>query len=566
MSRNLQVELEVGREACQPVEIGEAVDRIAARLKSRLPLSLILVRRFDVTRRRLETVAAWAAGNVRPPDRTRTECAAEEMGPVLDWCHTGHVRMGVAGGDDAIVRLLVPEGLTGVVLVGPLGDEEGPIGVLVLVARQGTIFEAEHEELARVLLEPFRVALDHDLRFHELARLREAVEADNRALLSRLGRQEIVETVVGAEEGLRSVMERVEQVAHTDAPVLILGETGSGKEVVARAIHQRSRRSAGPVVRVNCGAIPPELVDSELFGHERGSFTGAIATHKGWFERADGGTLFLDEVAELPLAAQVRLLRILQDGSFERVGAQRALTVDVRIVAATHRDMAQLVAEGRFREDLWYRISVFPIRLPPLRERNEDIPQLAAHFAWKAGKRLGAGPLVPSPEDVELLLAYDWPGNVRELASVIERAAILGNGRQLMVAAALGTSTATRRGPPAGATMSSRVAAAQQTSAWPSSPSFGQPPPSPAYGQAPQSWSQPPQPAWYAAPPPSQPPLPSLDEAMVQHINEALAATYGRIEGPFGAAARLKINPHTLRARMRKLGIDWQKYRVHGRE
>jgi hydrogenase-4 transcriptional activator len=559
MSRNLQVELDVWKEACRPVEIGEAVDRIAARLKNRVPLRLILVRRFDVTRRRLETVAAWACEDDRPPERTRTECSAEDMDPVLGWCHTGHVRMGVAGGNDPIIRLLVPVGVNGVVLVGPLADKDGPIGVLVLAARNGEIFEPEHEELARMLLEPFLVALEHDVRFHEIARLREALEADNRALLSRLGRQEIVESVVGAEEGLRSVMERVEQVAPTDVPVLILGETGSGKEVVARAIHQRSRRATGPVVRVNCGAIPPELVDSELFGHERGSFTGAVATHKGWFERADGGTLFLDEVAELPLAAQVRLLRILQDGSFERVGAQRVLTVDVRVVAATHRDMAQLVAEGRFREDLWYRISVFPIRLPPLRERGEDIPQLAAHFAWKAGKRLGAGPLVPSPEDIELLLAYDWPGNVRELASVIERAAILGNGRKLMMAAALGTSTSPRRGsqippsPPVRSAMSSA----------PASPWSQQPGLTPPLGSG---WPQAPQPSYFAPPRPSPPPLPSLDEAMVQHITEALAATYGRIEGPFGAAARLKINPHTLRARMRKLGIDWKKYRVQGRD
>src|SRR5262249_330570 len=198
-----------------------------------------------------------------------------------------------------------------------------------------------------------------DRRLHELARLREAAEADRRALLSRLQRQDVSDAIIGAESGLRTVMERIEQVARTDAPVLILGETGSGKEVAARAIHTRSRRADGPFLRVNCGAIPTDLVDSELFGHERGSFTGAVSSRKGWFERADGGTLCLDEVGELPAAAQVRLLRVLQDGTFQRVGGQQVLTVDVRIVAATHRDLRAHVRAGSFREDLWYRISVF---------------------------------------------------------------------------------------------------------------------------------------------------------------------------------------------------------------
>src|SRR5262249_13715910 len=192
-------------------------------------------------------------------------------------------------------------------------------GVLTLVARPGHSFRPEHGEMLRTLLEPFTVALENDRRLREMTALREAVEADNRSLLSRLGRHDISDSIIGAETGLRPVMEQIELVARADAPVLLLGETGSGKEVVARAIHTRSLRSARPFLRGNCGAIPPELVDSELFGHERGSFTGAVAVRKGWFERADGGTLFLDECGELPLAAQVRLLRILQEGTFERV-------------------------------------------------------------------------------------------------------------------------------------------------------------------------------------------------------------------------------------------------------
>jgi len=314
--------------------------------------------------------------------------------------------------------------------------------------------------------------------------------------------------IVGADAGLREVMQQVEQVAPTGAPVLLLGETGSGKEVVARALHDRSRSAAGPILRVNCGAIPSELVDSELFGHERGSFTGANAQRRGWFERADGGTLFLDEIGELTLAAQVRLLRVLQDGVFERVGGSEPLAVDVRIVAATHRDLAAMVRAGQFREDLWYRINVFMIRLPALRERRGDIALLADHFAARAGQRFGATvALRVSPEDVALLEDYAWPGNVRELQAVVERAAILGEYKRLDIARALGRT--------------------------------------PAAGSSPNG------PARVA----SDDAFPTLDDAIRTHIERALARCQGRIDGPKGAARLLAIHPNTLRSRMEKLGM-----------
>jgi transcriptional regulator with GAF, ATPase, and Fis domain len=331
------------------------------------------------------------------------------------------------------------------------------------------------------------------------------------------------DVIIGERGGLAPVIQLVNCVAATDVPVLILGESGAGKEVVARAIHSRSLRAEGPLVKVNCGAIPPELVDSELFGHERGSFTGAVGLRKGWFERADSGTLFLDEVGELPLAAQVRLLRVLQDGTFERVGGQRTLKANVRIVAATHRNLMDMSMSNRFRHDLWYRISVFPINLPALRDRPEDIPLLAAHFAARAGIRLTGVPLVPSTSDIELLVRQPWPGNVRELGSVIDRAAILGQGRSLRLSESLGRGPSELPPPPR-----EEVPASVEVTR--------------------RSGGE----------------VRSLDTVMVEHIERALASTRGRIEGKNGAAAILGINPHTLRARMRKLGIDWARFRVRG--
>jgi transcriptional regulator with GAF, ATPase, and Fis domain len=504
---------DVWREACQHIDLAEAALRIFPVLAGRLPLARLSVRELDLGRRTVETLATVPA---EPAVASRSEVGADELDAILAWCRGGALEHAAAGVLERRLPGLLPPDTQGDLLVGPLLSPEEPRGLLVLVARRGARFDAGHEAMARALLEPFSAALENDRRVRALSAVREAAQAERQALLSKLGRSEAGETIVGAEAGLRPVMERVGLVAGLDVPVLVLGETGSGKEVVARAIHARSRRAAGPFLRVNCGAIPPGLVDSELFGHERGSFTGALAERRGWFERADRGTLFLDEIGELPLEAQVRLLRVLQDHTLERVGGHRSIPVDVRIVAATHRDLQTLIAEGRFREDLWYRIAIFPIQLSPLRERIEDIPALANYFALRAARRFGTPPQLPAPEDLALLACYPWPGNVRELIAVMERAVILGSGERLEVAKALGVASAAV-GPVTGGARGA-VAAADE-------------------------------------------PFLPLDRAMARHVEAALARTGGRVEGPRGAAALLGINPHTLRARMRKLGVDARRHR-----
>ncbi len=506
----------VWREACRHIEIGESTATISQILSERMPVQRCIVRRIDTARCSLETVAVSPASSAFA---ARTVCCKTQLQQVREWGQSGRVLQRNNGqSTDEAWDILVPPGIEGDVLAGPLAGPDGPCGVLLLVAEEGQVFEECHNSMVQALLEPFSAALENDHRLREMAVMQSAAEADKRSLLTRLGRKEMADTVVGADSGLRAVIERVTLVATSDVPVLVLGETGTGKELIARMIHTRSSRAGGPFLRINCGAIPLELIDSQLFGHERGAFTGALETRQGWFERADGGTLLLDEIGELPLEAQVRLLRILQDGWLERVGGQNPIHVDVRIVAATHRDLAAMVREGKFREDLWYRLAVFPIFLPPLRDRVGDIPELARHLAERAAARLVLPFSMPSPEDIQLLSAYPWPGNIRELAAVIDRAAILGNGKRLEVATALGVSGGRGDASPGGIPpMASRSNARTE--------------------------------------------IVSLAEANKRHIEAALAATRGRIEGQRGAAALLKINPHTLRARMRKLGVDWAHFR-----
>jgi len=303
--------------------------------------------------------------------------------------------------------------------------------------------------------------------------------------------------LTGDSAGMRAVRQAIRQTAPTDATVLILGETGTGKELVARAIHQLSARHNQLLVQVNCGALSPALVTSELFGHEQGAFTGASKQRLGRLELANGGTIFLDEIGEMPPDAQVLLLRALQEGTIERVGANKSVSVDLRVIAATHRDLDTAVAEGAFRADLFYRINVVPIRVPPLCDRREDIPSLARHFMQQSSRKLGRSFAPLSEGTLGLLTSYSWPGNVRELRNIIERAAVLSPGEELVI-----------------------------------------------------------EPAWFRLPIVTGAEEHSWQDRERTAIREALGRTNGRIYGADGAAALLGLRPTTLYGKMRKLGIS----------
>ncbi|MFH0728732.1 MAG: sigma-54 dependent transcriptional regulator [Pseudomonadota bacterium] len=413
-------------------------------------------------------------------------------------------------GDDAVtgpvVRQLGAENLPGLIL--DLALEKEFIGTVAVLGSPDELFTEEHMHLFSLINEPFAIALANCLRYRELQSLRDMLADDNRYLQHEL-RQLVGSRVIGAEFGLKSVMEQIRQVAPLKSPVLLLGETGSGKEVIANAVHYLSPRKNAPFIRVNCGAIPQSLMDSELFGHEKGAFTGASLRKRGRFERANGGTIFLDEIGELPLEAQVRLLRVLQEKEIERVGGSETIQVDIRVIAATHRNLEQMLSEGKFREDLYFRLRVFPILIPPLRHRTEDIPALVEHFVRKKAReiKLSRYPSLAAGA-LERLMRYRWPGNVRELENAVERALITNKGGALEFA-------------DIGSPMRDRLPVATVQSA----------------GQLEE--------------------ITELDMVITHHIQNTLERCHGRIEGEKGAAKLLKINPSTLRKRMRKLGIPF---------
>jgi len=395
----------------------------------------------------------------------------------------------------------------------PIIGREGVLGVLSLATRREKAFCPDDVPFLRQIGRQIAIAVENARAFREVSDLKNQLTQEKLYLEDEIRSELKFEAIVGRSEALRRVLEQVETVAPTDSTVLIYGETGSGKELVARAVHNLSARKGNAFVKLNCAAIPTGLVESELFGHERGAFTGAISQRVGRFELANRGTMFLDEIGEIPLELQPKLLRVLQEREFERLGSTRTLRTDARLIAATNRSLEALVAEGKFRSDLYYRLNVFPVRVPALRERPEDIPLLVRHFVQQFSRNLGKTLDAISAETMSALTSYPWPGNIRELQNVIERAVILANGPVLTVRsddlrpqhqAAAASSSAKTEALPITANRNIREA---------------------------------------------------LEDAEREQVLAALEKANWVVAGPDGAAARLGMKRSTLQSRMQKLGI-----------
>ena len=442
-----------------------------------------------------------------------TAPAVHQVGVLEDW-----LKERLARGESAITTL--PEELpTEAVQARDLARRTGACSILALPAATGgevvggLVLHTSRTarrwapslvEGLRMLSDIFAAALHRrrqDLamraNIETIEKLNARLVADNVYLKEEVKSYHNFDDIVGESPALRTALSRLGLVAQTNSSVLLIGPTGSGKELFARALHERSRRHTRPLVRVNCAALPATLVESELFGHEKGAFTGAVGTRQGRFELADGGTIFLDEIGDLPQDIQVKFLRVLQEGEFERVGSSRTRRVDVRLIAATHQDLEAAVAEGRFRADLYYRLSVYPIRLPSLKERTEDIPQLVWFFINKHQRELGRR-ITEIPSSVmDAFIRHDWPGNVRELENVVERSMIASKGEVLQLDAPLAVSER---------------------------------PQAKVFGDA-------------------------LDDMQRAHIEAVLSRCGWRINGKGNAAERLGVHPNTLRFRLKKLNL-----------
>ena len=403
--------------------------------------------------------------------------------------------------ESPVAQRLVAEGIKMFCSV-PLLSHDRALGALNVGRCNAEAFSPEDIELLTEVAKQVAIAVENAQTYRQLAELKDKLAKEKVYLEEEVRTEHNFGEIVGNSAALRKVLKEVETVAPTGSTVLIHGETGTGKELIARALHDLSPRRDRTFVKLNCAAIPTGLLESELFGHEKGAFTGAITQRVGRLELANGGTLFLDEVGDIPLELQPKLLRALQEQEFERLGSARTVRVDVRLVAATNCDLQQMVADGKFRSDLFYRLNVFPIKLPPLRERSEDIPLLVRHFAQQFAQKMGRGIESIPAEVMDALMRYPWPGNVREMQNVIERAVILSRNGRLRI--------------------------------------------------APQS---------LACAEPSQKLNGQLDAREREAIETALRATAGRVAGPHGAAQRLGLPHSTLEFRIKKLGIDKFQFR-----
>ncbi|MFY9583098.1 MAG: sigma 54-interacting transcriptional regulator [Candidatus Acidiferrales bacterium] len=497
----LRVLLEVNNALVSNLDLRELFKAIAACLRRVMHHEYTSLALYDPETKRLRLTALdfpQGRGVIREEMSVAVEtspsgCAFSNRKPLLA------NRAELERYDSEIARLLLAEGVKSVCCV-PLITGNRVLGALNVASLRDAAFTQEDADLLSQVSAQVAIAVENALAFREIAALKNKLAEEKLYLEDEIRTELNFEEIVGESPSLKGILKQAETVAPTDSTVLILGETGTGKELIARAIHNLSACREHTFVKINCAAIPTGLLESELFGHERGAFTGAIAQKLGRFELAHGGTLFLDEVGDIPLELQPKLLRVLQEQEFERLGSTRTIRVDVRVVAATNRDLTRMVADREFRSDLFYRLNVFPLVVPPLRERRGDIPTLVRYFAQKYARRMNKRIEIIPAETLDRLTRYHWPGNIRELENLIERAVIISPGTAL------------------------RVPRAELKS------------------QADESGGG----------------LATLEAAERQHIVRALKETNGVLGGPRGAAARLGMKRTTLQSRMQKLGIARQ--------
>lgn len=495
----LQLILDVNHAVNAHLEMRPLFEAIASALRRAFALDAIHLALYDPERQALR-VTLLDSPEGQPPLREQglLPLAGSPAG------HAYTTRRAVVLRQDALqsvsehgARYLMREGLASLCAL-PLPGRHEVLGTLQLASHDAHAFAPEVVELLTRVAGQIAIALDHALAYQRIERLNVRLAEEKLYLEDEIRSHLQFEEIVGQSAALRAILRQIETVAPTGSTVLICGETGTGKELIARAIHQTSTRRQATFVKLNCAAIPTGLLESELFGHEKGAFTGAIAQRIGRFELAHKGTIFLDEIGEIPLEVQPKLLRVLQEQEFERLGSARTIRADTRLIAATNRDLAEMMREHRFRADLYYRLNVFPIQLPPLRERREDIPLLVHYFTQQFARRMNRAIESIPTEAMAALVRYEWPGNVRELQNLVERSVILSPGSSLRV--------------PLEALQAS------------------------ASGHSPLGTT-------------------TLDEAERQHIVRALEAAQWVVGGPQGAAVRLGLKRTTLQSRMEKLGI-----------
>ena len=507
---------EASRRICSSLKIEKALWNCYRFIKDFVPVDGLTLHLFDPGLGFMETVADGAAagdGEVYPfktrlPSAVRDEIQSFIVGlegkpkcQIVDRLDRDEMAKVVA---EDLAASDLPALILDLIIEGDY------LGILVVTNGWREKYTEEHARKIFLLHDPFAMACANYLRYRDLQELKDRLADNYRSLQDDLIHLK-GDQVVGAEQGLKGVMEMVRQVAPGDTPVLLLGETGTGKEIIAQAIHRLSRRREEPLIKMDCAAVAESLMESDLFGHEKGAFTGAISRVRGRLERAHGGTLFLDEIGELSLQTQKKILRVLQDGVLERIGGSETISVDIRFIAATHRPLQAMVETGEFRKDLFFRLNVFPIEIPPLRERQEDIPHFVDHFIKKRSRKMRLPSIARlAPGVIDRLTAYEWPGNVRELENLVERELIVRGERPLTFSSLL----------PAGFQGIEEPVEDLESGAL------------------------------------------SLDRAMSSHIKKVLDMTGGRVEGKQGAARLLDIHPRTLQHRMKKLGIPFgRKYK-----